>query len=221
MGEAVPLLPSSSSGPYERALAAGMSDDLPVPFAELMDPYTTRVDLLDWLAGDYSVDLWYSDWPEERKREIIAHTIGKSTTYPGERLPELKGTEVAAERYLAYVDAEIIDKRAYPQRFAIGEIAAGYHPVQFKPFVARYLVKVQLAEPVNAICVGQSAVGSACVSGIDRTPINRACEAITVSKAPETAYTVDFAHLIPITLDDVFDLEGGHIFGSYRPRLEL
>lgn len=220
MSDVAVILPASS-GPFERAVAAGMSDDLPVPFAELMDPYTTRVDLLDWLAGHCSVDLWYADWPVERKREIIAHTMGKSTTYPGERLPELKGTEIAAERYLAYVDAEILDKRAYPQVFAVGEYAVDVDPIQFSPFVARFLVKVQIEVDEDAFCIGSSAVGQGAAIGVDREPIERACKALAESKSPETAYTADFADMIPITLDDGIDLDAGHVMGSYRDRERL
>ncbi|WP_348640128.1 phage tail protein, partial [Rhizobium sp. FKY42] len=53
MAEVKPLLPSSS-GAFEYALAAGMSDDLPVPYAQIMDPYQTPVRFLPWLAAHHS-----------------------------------------------------------------------------------------------------------------------------------------------------------------------
>ncbi|WP_242221706.1 phage tail protein I [Shinella zoogloeoides] len=215
------LLPALSTDEWEKASAAGMSDTLPVPFRLLMDPYQTSGDNLPWLAAHHSVDLWFEDWDEDRKREMIAHTAGVSTENPDERLPELKGTEAAAEAYLAYVDAVVVDKVAYPQRFALGEWAVGDDPFYFPPFVARYLVKVALDEPVDGFCVGHSAVGDSAITGIDRAPIERACTALTVSKAPETAYSADFADRVPITLDDGFDLDAGHFLGKFRNRTKL
>ena len=49
--------------------------DIPVPYRELFDPYKCPVDFLPWLASNWSVDLWYSDWPESTKRNIIANIV--------------------------------------------------------------------------------------------------------------------------------------------------
>lgn len=180
-------------GALERALAAAMSDDLPVPYAQMMDPYQTPGAWLPWLAGHHSVDLWYDDWPEARKREIIAQYAGRSVIYPGEVLPEMKGSHTGALRYLAFVDAEVIDRVAYPARFVAGRAALGITPLNHPAFKARWLAKVILEKPVNAFVLGRSAAGRAALRTVDLTPIYRAKAALRVAKAPETEYLVSFA----------------------------
>lgn len=214
------LLPSNS-GPWEYAVAAGMSDELPVPYDVLMDPYQAPVEFLPWLAAHHSVDLWYEDWPEQRQRDIIAHSSGRHPEHTGEWLAELKGTVAAAPAYLAYVDTEIVHKVSHPARFPVGRIAAGITPIQHKPFVARWLLKVALKAPAHAVCAGRSAVGQSAVRTVNREPLRRAKRALAVSKAIETAYTVNFAHRVPVTLDDGFDLDAGHVLGSFHDRIRL
>lgn len=214
------ILPRSSSGPFELAIGAGMSDDLPVPYAELLDPYLCPANMLVWLAAQYSVDLWFDDWPEARKREVIAQHAGRSVLFDGE-LAALKGTRAAAARYLALVDAEIIHKRSHPVRFPVGRIAAGRTPINHPPFVARFLVKVTLVQPIRTVCVGRSAVGKASLRPRDRRPIERVCKALTVSKALHTEYSVSFGHKRQITLDDGYDLDAGYQLGSYMDRNTL
>ncbi|MET0170903.1 MAG: phage tail protein I, partial [Agrobacterium vaccinii] len=119
MSDVSVLLPSSSDV-FELALASGMSDDLPIPYAEIMDPYRTPVRFLPWLAAHHSVDLWFDDWPDDRKREMIAQCAGVSTIYPASPLAALKGTLAGLKRYLAFVDAEIVDRIAHPSRFTFG-----------------------------------------------------------------------------------------------------
>ncbi|WP_319533423.1 phage tail protein I [uncultured Cohaesibacter sp.] len=121
----------SNAMPIEKAMAAGMSDDLPVDYATIMDPYQTPAKWLPSLAAHYSVDLWFSDWPEERKREMIAQCAGLSTIYPGEQLAELKGTLEGLKRFLWFVDAEIVDRIAYPCRFVLGRSSPSFTPLQF------------------------------------------------------------------------------------------
>jgi P2-related tail formation protein len=198
-----------------------MSDELPVPYGQLMDPYQTPAQFLPWLAAHYSIDLWYEDWPEARKREIIARSSGRSVVHSGEWLAELKGSVAAAPAYLSYVDAQIIHKVSHPARFPVGRIAAGVTPIQHKPFVARWLLKVDLTAPANAVCAARTAVGRAAVRTINREPMRRAKATLSASKAPETAYTVNFAHRVPVTLDDGFDLDAGHVLGSFKDRIRL
>lgn len=214
------ILPSSS-GPFERAVAAGMSDDLPVPFAELMDPYQTREDLLPWLAAHHSVDLWYDDWPVARKREIIAQYAGVSTIYPGESLPELKGTFEGLKRYLWFVDAEVLARIAYPARFVIGFSALGITPLAHPPFKARYLIKVTLEKPVNAFVIGKSAVGLAALRPPSLEPIKRAKSAALVAKAPEVEYRVSFTHRRRIRFGDRIPFGDDVKFGAFVPRSTL
>lgn len=219
MADVAPLLPSNS-GPYEYALAAGLTDVLGVPYALMLDPYQCPASMLPWLAAQHSVDLWFDEWPGGRKREVIAQHAGVSTIHDGE-LSALKTTRVAAERYLALVDAEIIHKRSHPARFPVGRIAAGRTPINHPPFVARFLAKVTLVQPIRTICVGQSAVGRASLRKRDRRPIERVCKALTVSKATHTEYSVSFAHRRQITLDDGYDIDAGYTLGSYMDRNTL
>ncbi|WP_186415406.1 phage tail protein I [Pannonibacter sp. P2PFMT1] len=219
MSDLAVLLPSSS-GPFERAAVAGIADDLPVPYATLMDPYQTRVDLLPWLAAHHSVDLWFDDWPVSRKREIIAQYAGVSTLYPGESLAELKGTHEGALRYLAFVDAEVIDRIEYPARFVIGKSAFGVTPINHPALKKRWLVKVILKKPVNAFVLGRSALGVAALRTVDRTPIERAKKALDVARAPETEYLISTAWRRPATFEDDFP-EGSLPFGAYVDRTRL
>jgi P2-related tail formation protein len=219
MAEVAPLLPSNT-GPYEDALAAGMSDVLPIPYEQLLDPYQCPESMLVWLAAQHSVDLWFDEWPVERKREVIAQHAGRSVLFDGE-LAELKTTRAAAERYLALVDAQIIHKRSHPARFPVGRIAAGRTPINHPPFVARYLVKVTLVQPIRTICVGRTAVGKASLRKRERRPLERVCKALTVSKATHTEYSVSFAHRRQITLDDGYDIDAGYQLGSYMDRNSL
>lgn len=205
------ILPAiGNKQPWEQAIAHGMSDELPVPYDQIMDPDTTPEAFLPILAAHNGVQLWYPDWPVERKRKIIKE-------WP--MLAKLIGTRAAAQAFLDYVDAEIIDKASYPAVPPIGKIALGIHPWRFKPYVARYLVKVTLVAPVNAFCVGRSAVGRSVVRPPSDEPIRRALEALLVSKSPATEYGVMFSWRVPQTLDDVLDLDGeGYVLGSYRDR---
>lgn len=213
MSTAGDLLPSNSEV-FERALAEAISDTLPVPYAEIMNPATAPAKWLPWLAVNESVKLWLEDWPDERKRAMIA---GSSA------LSKLVGTRAAAERFLAYVDTEIIHKVSYPQKFPVGRIAVRLTPVFSPEFVARFLLKVTLHSRKNAVCVTRAAVGKAHIKPIDSTPLQRAKLALVLSKAADTEYSVNFAHRLPITLDDGdgLDLDAGHVLGAYKDRIRL
>ena len=126
MTDVVALLPATPTGPFERAMAAGMSDDLPVPYAQILNPYDTPVIWLPWLAAHHAVDLWFDDWPEARKREMIAQCAGVSTVYPDDPpLGELKGTLKGLKRYLEFVDATIVDRKGRVDADGSGEARHG------------------------------------------------------------------------------------------------
>ena len=207
------ILPSNSET-FEKALAAGVSDTLDVPFDVLFDPAETRPDILPWLAAHESVDLWFSDWTEARKRAMVADAPA---------LAKLVGTRAAAQRFLDYVDAEIIHKVSYPQRFPVGRIAVRLTPISHPEFVARFLIKVVLVARKNAICATRTAVGLAHLKPIDTTPLKRTKIALSLSKAADTEYSVNFAHRLPITMDDkdALDLDAGYVLGSYKDRIRL
>ncbi|MDG3580420.1 phage tail protein I [Rhizobium sp. YJ-22] len=215
------LLPPSSTQAWEYAIAAGMSDELPVPYAQLMDPYETPAQWLPWLAGHYAVDLWYEDWPEARKREIIAQYAGVSVVYPGEALPELKGSHIGVLRYLSFVDADVIDFISYPARFVMGLSAPSFTPVGHPPFKARYLVKVMLDKPVNAFVLGLSALGHGAVRNVDLTPVRRVKEAMRIAKAPSTEYLVTAAWRRQITFADEILIADGRPIGGFIDRTHI
>ncbi|SMD10000.1 phage tail protein, P2 protein I family [Fulvimarina manganoxydans] len=212
---------AQNAAPFERAMARAMSDDLPIPMEEVMDPYRTPERFLPFLAGHYSVDLWFDDWTVEKKREMVAQAKGSSTVYPGTRLADFKGTREGARRYLEFVDAEVLDVVAHPTRFVAGLSAAGITPVGHPPFRARYLVKVTLVKPFNAFVAGRSAAGMAAGRNVDLTPINRAKTALKVSKAPETEYLVSFAWRRPATFGDGLTFGDERPFGAYVDRTHL
>ncbi|MEB8638659.1 phage tail protein I [Cronobacter muytjensii] len=66
------ILPPNST-PGERALEAVLSHagDLPGDIREIKDPDLCPVELLPWLAWEYAVTYWRSDWTEEQKRAVI------------------------------------------------------------------------------------------------------------------------------------------------------
>lgn len=206
---------------FEKALIAGMTDDLPIPYNIIMDPYRTPARFLPWLAAHHSVDLWYDDWSEERKREMIAQCAGVSTDYPASPLAALKGTLVGLKRYLAFVDADIIDRIAHPARFTFGRAVLGRTPIAHQPFTAHYLVHVTLRAPKNHFQIGRSAFGRAALTSVDLEPIRRAKRAMVTAKTPDTLYTVSFAWRRPITLQDAVKIDGGTSPGGYRQRQYL
>lgn len=205
---ALPLMVQEAS-PYERSLAAAMSDDLPIPFRQIMDPMATPEEWLPWLASHRSVDLWYSDWPIERKRQMVAEAI---------RLAQIKGTRSGLIAFLSYVDAQLVSAVAYPRHFVFGRSAIGIQPIQFPPFLGRYLVKVRLRRHIRSLVLGRSAFGKHALIPVDLDPIERAKLAARVSKAPETQYTATFAHRRRPRFDE---MEFGMGFDDFIDRTSL
>lgn len=207
----IELLPDNADT-FEKAVVAAGLGELPIPYAEIMDPATTPPEFLAFLAAHEGVRLWFSDWPEERKREIIADWVN---------LAALIGTRGAAQRFLDYVDAEVVHKVSHPANRPIDLMVLGLDPFDHPAFVARFLVKTDLQAHGAAFCLGSSALDVDAVVPVDDKPLNRAMQAITVSKAPETDFAVSFAHRVPISLDDGWDLDAGHELDSYRDRNTL
>lgn len=242
MSDVAGLLPRDPTGALERALAAGMSSDLAVPFDELLDPYRTEEEFLPWLAAHHSVDLWFDDWSMARKREMIAQCAGVSLAYPASPLGAVKGTLVGLERYLAFVDAEVVDRIAYPARFVVGRSALGIAPIAHPPFKARYLIKVALARPLNAFVIGRTPLGrwsvpplgfgdggfaldgvaeGGAIRVIDRTPIERAKLAARIAKFEETQYVVSFSHRRKIRFGDRVTFGENRRFGAFADRQSI
>jgi phage tail P2-like protein len=204
------LLPANAR-PFERAVAGAMTDALPVPLGEIMSPAQTPLAFLPFLAAHESVDLWFDDWPEERKRQMVAEAL---------ELAGLKGTREGLRRFLAYVDAEITWLIAHPARFVLGRSAIGVRPIGHRPMTAHYLVKVPLQAPPNPFRIGRAALGRQALTRVSLEPLRRARMATVVAKAPETLTSVNFAWRRRARLGDGLTL-GSIKLGQFidRPRL--
>jgi len=211
---ALDYLPNNATK-FEKSLIRDLSLWIETNIRDVVDPDRCPVEFLPFLAVHESVDLWYNDWTEARKRQMIKDC--KSG------LAESKGTRDAAQRFLSYVDTQVVHRRTYPSRFPVGRIAAGGStPVNFPHSTAQYLLKLDLAAPKNAVCSGRTAVGRSCVQPVSFEPLVRANHAITISKAPDKAYAVTFAHRVVMTLDDGLDLGGDGVkLGLFQDRYYL
>lgn len=198
--------------PFTRAVSHAASNGLPVPFAEIMDPATTPAAFLPFLAFHESVDLWFDDWPIERKRRMVAEATG---------LAALKGTREGLRRFLDYVDGEVTWLIAHPARFVLGRSAIGVRPIAHRPMVAHYIVKVPLVRPANAFVVGRAVLGRSALTRVSLEPLRRAKVAMTISKEPATLYSTTFAHRRRARFGDALPMGGSVKFGGFihRPRL--
>jgi len=70
------LLPSNATQ-QERALegATARISDVPVLVRESKDPDTCPAVLLPWLAHQFSVDAWQTEWTDEQKRQTIRDAV--------------------------------------------------------------------------------------------------------------------------------------------------
>lgn len=200
------------SQPFARALAAAMSDDLPVPIREVMDPAQTPSAFLPFLAVHDGVRFWFSDWPVARKRTVIAN---------GPTDAALVGTRPATHRYLGYVDGTVLDVVSYPTRFVLGRARIGPTPVGHPPWLARHLVKVDTATPSHGFVFARAVLGRARMKTPPTEKFARAMAALRVAKTPETEYLVDFGHHRPLLLSDAPPLDGSLSLGAYVPRSRL
>ena len=193
----VPVLPNTST-PYERTLAAAMSDALPVPVKQVLTPSDTPQAFIPFLAVHNGARLWFDDWSEPRKRQMIAEAND---------LADLIGTRPGLRRFLGYVDASVVSAVAHPRRFVCGQSAVGVQPLQFPTFTARYLIKVVLRRHRRSSVLGRSAAGVGATVAVSLEPIRRANIAATISKNPATQYTATFAHRRRPSFDEMqFDM---------------
>lgn len=207
------LLPSSA-GPFERSVLSGfgVDGDLPVPIKQVLDAAQTPQNFLPWLAAHESVDLWFSDWTDDRKREVIANAFTDGW---------LKGTRAGAIRFLGYVDATLIDVIAYPTPFVFGRAIIGQTPYGLAPFTANYLIRVDTYAPRRCFIMGRAAVSYAPVVTPPTTPWDRALMALRVTDAPETQIRVDFQHKRIIGITDAVPLDGSYVLGQWIERTKL
>jgi len=204
------LLPSPR--PFERAAAAAMSDDLPVSIEAVFDPALTPVAFLPWLAVHDGVLLWFSDWAEVRKRQVI------------DEAPVLAGrvgTRSASIAMLGYVDGVALDIVSYPARFIFGSARVGRSPIGHPPWLARHLVRVWTVAPARSFVMGRAVVSAARVKTPDREVLRRCLVALATAKSPETEYRADFGHKRELLLSDGPPLDGSYSLGAFVARNKL
>lgn len=205
------LLPTNTQ-PFERALAAAMSDSLPVPLAEALDPARTPAALLPWLAVHEGVQLWFSDWTDERKRHVIGDWPLAAWTI---------GTRAGAHRMLSYVDGTLVDAIAYPARFVVGRAVMGRTPIGHPPHLARYLVRVRTYAPPRGFTMRRGVLGRRHIREPDREPLRRCLAALRIAKGPETEYRVDFGHWRRLSIADAPPLDAGFRLDQFVVRSKL
>lgn len=205
------LLPGNRQS-WEIACAAAMTDELPVPIAAALDPATAPVDLLPFLAVHDGVRLWFSDWPEARRRLVVAEALVAAWEV---------GLRSGSIRFLGYVDAALLDVVAYPARFVMGRAVLGRTPIGHPPHLARYLVRVVTHAPPRSAVMGRAVLGRARMKTPNREPFRRCLVALRAAKAPETEYRVDFAHRRPLRLSDAPPLDGSTHLGAFVARNKL
>ena len=106
------ILPTTET-PFNKALSSVSTrlEGINAPIREVWDPWTVPERFLKFLAHALSVDLWVDEWPDIRKRSIIADAI---------RMHRIKGTLDAVHTYLSYVDAGASEVLTPPMRVFSG-----------------------------------------------------------------------------------------------------
>lgn len=217
---AADLLPRNATD-IERALADVLSRQPSVPLRDQRDPYLAPAATLPWLAAHHGVRLWFDDWSDARKRDMIAHHAGVHSDYPGERLGEMVGTRLGLRRYLDYVDASILHALAYPAPFVVGDHSVGSRRVNQGPFSADYLVLVTLTEDAQSLAVAASAVGDAALVPPSSEPVDRALAAARAAKSAATVVGCYFDTRRALTSGDVPSTADAPTTGQFKDRLEL
>lgn len=96
------LLPANATD-FEIALEHALSliTEIPNPIDTLWDPWKCPAQFLPWLAWQFSVDYWRTDWPETVKRQVV------SVAYEVHRI---KGTLPAIRQGIAGlgIEADIV-----------------------------------------------------------------------------------------------------------------
>lgn len=206
------LLPRGATELLGQAIAEAIDDPLLVPVADALDPDKTPDRFLPFLAQHSGVRLWYSDWSEMRKRKIIKEA---------RQLARKIGTRSGVLGFLSFVDAVLLDVISYPTRFIIGRARIGRTPVGHKPWVARYLIKIETKTPPRAFVMNRAVIGRSRIKTPRRDPFKRSMAALRAAKSPETEYRVDFAHKKPLLLSDGALLSDNYRLGAFVARTKL
>lgn len=105
------LLPVNASALEQVFASAGKRiQAIPAPIEMVMLPFEVAASFLPFMAWGLSVDIWYDDWAEIKRRQVVADAV---------RLHRLKGTLAGIRAHLALVDCVILK--------AIRPPAIGWH----------------------------------------------------------------------------------------------
>jgi len=206
------ILPPNATA-FEIALTHGLSEPLPVPIRETMDPATAPLDVLPFLAHGEGVSIWFDDWPEARKRHVAENWLKDYAS--------IVGTRSAADAFLALVDASVVHRLSYPAPFVVGDVPVGSRLVNQQHHTAQFLVLVTLVEPAEALAVGAVPVGDGALTPPDDKPITRALTAMRAAKSPDTEYRAHFDTRRPSSTGDRPSTSDALPVGHYRDRVEL
>ena len=102
------LAPNATS--YERTLASQVDRLLALNtdrLRRLWDPYRCHIDDLPYLAWSFSVDIWDTEWPEHKKRGVVANAIAHH---------RIKGTKAGMATYLDLVGSHLNNLIVPPAR---------------------------------------------------------------------------------------------------------
>jgi hypothetical protein len=117
MGEAVSLLPQNRTV-WEETLSLTSAGRRPLPaniIKSVWNPWTCPIDLLPYLAWGLGLEIWDDDWPETRKREVVARIW---------LLKRRKTTLAGIRDYLDLADAGLVAARRPRDRlFAISTLS--------------------------------------------------------------------------------------------------
>jgi len=112
LSEPVSLQPQNAT-PLMRAVSLANADRRPIAPADLStlwDPMAAPASVLPYLAAAHGVSVWRSDWTDAKKRQVIAASI---------QLKRQRGTAPCFEGHLAFLDAELVQLIAPPQRAVV------------------------------------------------------------------------------------------------------
>ena len=93
---------------WEGALSQNSADRRPLPWeliSRVWNPWTCPEDALPYLANGLGIDLWFDEWPIERKRLMCASAFN---------LARLKGRVEGIRRHLPFVDARLLRAETPP-----------------------------------------------------------------------------------------------------------